>query len=175
MRITISLFLWTLIMVYGLLPLEFEALWRKDQAGDLIITGQGCGCPCPNAIVLQGELDIPEKILHEHPNMYKRQVTLVGNTPFEPFVFEVAISRLLIQGEVIGVDTVLCSRSGCEFAPEFRVDDWTLLSYQARYVAWGENIQRGYRVLFYLGLVFLFLGAMRRFTTLSMWMRVFRV
>lgn len=168
----IRLFIWTLIMVYGLLPIQMEALWLEAGPEDLVISGQGCGCPCPNAYIRKGSLEIPDKILHEHPNIYKNQLTLIGNTPFDPFVYEIAISDLWIRGEITGVDTVLCSPKGCEFAAEFTVKDWTLLTYQPKYIAWSDSLQMMYRIIFYLGILSIFLWFLTRYTTPTMWMRI---
>lgn len=159
-------------MAYGLLPIQMEGLWTEVGPEDLVISGQGCGCPCPNAYIRKGSLDIPDKILHEHPNIYKNQLTLIGNTPYDPFVYEIATSDLLVRGEITGVDTVLCSPKGCEFAAEFTVDNWTLLTYQPKYVAWDDYIQTAYRFLFYLGIFSIFVWILIKYTTLSMWMRV---
>lgn len=168
----IALLFWLLIMLYGIYPIEPKALWIEKQADDLTISGQGCGCPCPNAFIRQGSLDIPEQMLHEHPGMHRQQLNLVGNTPFDPLVFEVAVSELLIEGQIVGIDTILCSQDGCEFAARFQVDDWTLLEYQPMYLSWSTGVQSAYQSFFYLGIFLMALWVVVRFTTLDMWLRL---
>ncbi|MEM6806027.1 MAG: hypothetical protein AAF696_31810 [Bacteroidota bacterium] len=144
-----------LSLALAYVPYPFSSIGVSKKAGDLIITGQACGCPCPQARVLEGALNIHDSILHQNPEIYRTQMNLAGNTPFEPFVYEIAVSRLLVQGEVIGIDTILCTRTGCELAPIFRVDSWETLDYVPIIHTWERWQERLYEFICILFLIFI--------------------
>ncbi|MEX0811352.1 MAG: hypothetical protein WD048_03980 [Chitinophagales bacterium] len=131
--------IWLLIALYGFTPATINSLWTRPNKTDLIITGQECGCPCPEARVLKGAIEIPENILDKHPNIHEYELTLTGNSPFEPYNYEIGHSEILIEGKVIGIDTILCSPTDCEVVPKFEVKKWTLTSYSARFWTWNKT------------------------------------
>jgi len=168
----INLIIWMAIMAYGVIPFRMEALWADAKEGEVILSGQGCGCPCPNAYVRQGTLLIPDSILQEYPTIHRQQLNLTGNTPFDPFIFHVAVSDLRVQGEIIGVDTIACSRSGCEFAVRYRVDSWTLLTYVPQYRSWNRSLQAWYERLFYWGAIIIGVVLVLKNLPFSVWRRL---
>jgi hypothetical protein len=131
--------IWILITLYGFTPATINTLWTKPTDVDLVITGQQCGCPCAQAIVISGKVSIPEKILNEYPNLLTNQLTLTGNSPFQPYNYEIGHSEILIEGEVVGIDTISCSPTDCEIVPKFKVEKWTLTSYTARIWTWNDK------------------------------------
>lgn len=145
-----------LLLAYGLLPYEMKAPWQKIHQEDLIITGQACGCPCPQARVLKGSLDIPQQMRAENPGIYTSQMNLVGKTPFEPFLYEIAIGQIEITGKIVGVDTVLCSPQNCETAPRFLVESWQLIDYVPQFLTWSQIFQFLYSCSFALLIIYLF-------------------
>lgn len=148
-------FLVLLSLALAFVPYPFSSIGVNKEEGDLVITGQACGCPCPQARVLEGALNIPDTILHQNPEIYRKQMNLEGNTPFEPFFYEIAISRILVEGEVVGVDTILCTRTGCELAPIFRIDSWETLDYIPIIHTWESWQQSLYKFACTLFLIFL--------------------
>lgn len=136
--------IWFLVTFYGFTPATFKTLWTERTDSDLIIIGQSCGCPCPEARIIGGHISIPEKILNDYPNIHQDELTLTGNSPYKPYNMEIGYSEILITGEVIGIDTILCSPSDCELAPKFEVDEWMLTGYSLRLFTWNEIALKSY-------------------------------
>jgi len=151
-------FIWLIITLYAFVPISVSSLWKSVSDDDLIIKSKACGCPCPDARVKNGQLGIPEIFLEQYPNIHKSQLNLTGNSPYQPFNFEIWLSDIKVTGEVIGVDTILCTETNCEFAPVFKVQSWTLVSYVAQFWTWNRVVNILYLIFVpvgFLGLVIL--------------------
>ena len=144
---------WLLLIAFGFLPPSTESLWTKIAEDDLIITAQECGCPCPEAKIMKGELDIPKEIGEQYPEIHRDQVNLAGNSPFAPYDYETAHAKIKINGEVVGADTVLCEPQSCEMTARFRVDSWTVVSYLPQFMTWNSTLMRAYLGFVVVGLV----------------------
>ena len=120
--------------VYGLLPYKKAHSIDTTKPNQLIISQQVCGCPCPNAIIDKGELEIPYYISSKFKQLPKTQINLEIKDFYEPYNYELAQARLFIRGKVVGVDTIFCNPASCELAPRFLVEDWTLVDSVSR--AW---------------------------------------
>lgn len=121
--------IWLTITLYAFVPVSICSFWKSTSDNDLVISSKSCGCPCPTAKVENGQLNIPEIFLNQYPNIYKKQLNLKGNTPYKPFNYEIWLAKIKIKGKVVSIDT----ETICEFAPKFNVDNWTLVSYVARF------------------------------------------
>jgi len=121
-------------VAYGLLPYNKAKNVDTTKSNQLIVEQQECGCPCPDAAVLKGNLDIPPDITTKYPSLNLRQINLDISDFNEPYNFETGHAKLFITGKVVGADTILCEPANCEIAPRFQVEKWALVDSVAR--AW---------------------------------------
>lgn len=49
----------------------------------LPVESQECGCPCPNAMIIKGELDIPMNFFDYHPVIHNKGINLTGGSPYK--------------------------------------------------------------------------------------------
>ncbi len=148
--------IWILLVLFGFSPLTFESIWKKISENDLVITEQACGCPCAEAKLVNGKINIPKKILNKHKNINTKELSLTGKTPFKTYNYEIAHSKILIEGEVIGVDSIWCSPNHCEIVPKFNITNWTLVGYLPRFLVWNKMVGVTYIIfilLSFFGLV----------------------
>jgi hypothetical protein len=120
--------------VYGLLPYHKATNIDTTKPNQLIINQQECGCPCPDARVIKGQLQIPQDIAIQYPTLHTTQLNLDIKDFNEPYNYELGQAKLFIKGKVVGADTILCEPTNCELAPRFQVDSWALVDTIAR--AW---------------------------------------
>ena len=119
---------------YGLLPYKKASNIDTRKPNQLIIDQQECGCPCPDALVVKGELQIPPNLLIVSPALQTSQINLEIDNFNEQYNFDLGHARLFVSGKVIGADTLMCEPTKCELAPRFKVESWGLVEYVAR--AW---------------------------------------
>lgn len=128
-----------LISIYGFLPVSLTAeKIDLTKPNTLVIQHQECGCPCPEASVKKGSLVIPEEIKSKYPNIHLNEVNLTGRDPFDPYDFELAQQHITVVGEVVGIDTIECDPSGCEIAPVFKVESWSVDTYYPKFWTHGK-------------------------------------
>lgn len=120
--------------VYGLLPYHKATNIDTTKPNQLIINQQECGCPCPDAGVMKGQLQFPQDIAIQYPTLHTTQLNLDIKDFNEPYNYELGQAKLFIKGKVVGADTILCEPTNCELAPRFQVDSWALVDTVAR--AW---------------------------------------
>lgn len=137
--------------VYGLLPYHKATNINTKQPNQLIVHQQECGCPCPDAGIRKGQLQIPQDIASKYPTLNTTQINLDIEGFNEPYNYELGHARLFIKGKVVGADTILCEPTNCELAPRFQVNSWALVDTVAR--AWIFPIWVG---LLFLVNLFLF-------------------
>jgi hypothetical protein len=89
--------------------------------------------------MVNGTLQIPPDLLEKYPQLHQREMNLTGNTPFLPYNYEVAHSAIFLTGQVVGVDTILCEKNGCELAPKFKVTTWSIDQYIPKMWVYGIN------------------------------------
>lgn len=154
--------IWLIITLSAFVPVSISSLLKSVSDNDLIITSQSCGCPCPNASVESGQLDIPEIFLNQYPNIHKSQLNLTGNSPYNPYHYEIGLSNIKIKGQVIGVDTILCTKTNCEFAPTFKVDSWALIDYVAHFWTWDRTTSFSYIFFVPIGFVLLMIFTFKK-------------
>ncbi len=120
--------------IYGLLPYHKATNVDTTKPNQLIINQQQCGCPCPDALVIKGQLQIPQDIGIQYPTLHTTQLNLDIKDFNEPYNYELGQVKLFIKGKVVGADTILCEPTSCELAPRFQVDSWALVDTVSR--AW---------------------------------------
>ncbi len=113
--------------VYGLLPYHKATNIDTTKPNQLVINRQECGCPCPDAEVIKGQLQIPNDIALKYQTLTTTQLNLDIKSFNEPYNYELGHAKLYIKGKVIGADTILCEPTNCELAPRFQVDSWALV------------------------------------------------
>jgi hypothetical protein len=120
-------------VLYGLLP--FNKTWNIDtsQPNQIIIRHQSCGCPCPNAIIVKGQLKIPDSILKKYQPPKSAEINFVTKDLNEAYGLEVFSTNWLLKGKVVEMDTLLCEPTGCILIPRFEVEAWSLINYVARF------------------------------------------
>ena len=116
----------------------------------LIIDQQECGCPCPDASITKGKINIPTDISTQYPNLLTTQINLDVKDFNEPYNFELGYAKLFVIGQVVGADSVLCDPTNCELVPRFKVEEWALIDSVAR--AW--IFPRWAGLLFIMNLIF---------------------
>jgi hypothetical protein len=142
-----------LFLLYGTLPITLSTIWYSERNNDLIITGQQCGCPCPEARLIKGKLSFPEKIINLHPNISNHELSLTGNSPLENFSHEIYQSEIIIEEKIIDVDTNFCSGYEFNLIPKFEVSNWTLKNYIPKFQIWVTFFFLSYIILIPLGLI----------------------
>ena len=117
---------------YGFLPYRKAKDIDTTKPNQLVISQQVCGCPCPDASVIKGQLSIPPDIFSKYPALHTTELNMDIKNFNEPYNYELGHAKLFIKGEVVGADTILCEPTNCELAPLFRVDSWALVDTVAR-------------------------------------------
>ena len=120
--------------VYGLLPYKKAKNIDTSKPNQLVISQQECGCPCPDATIVKGQLNIPADIISKYPVLHTTELNMEINNFNQPYNYELGRAELFIKGKVIGADTIICDPNNCELAPRFQVDSWALVDTVAR--AW---------------------------------------
>ena len=120
--------------IYGLLPYRKAKNIDTTKPNHLVISQQVCGCPCPDASVIKGQLSISPDVVSKYPTLHTTELNMDIKNFNEPYNYELGHAKLFIEGEVIGADTILCEPTNCELVPLFRVDSWALVDTVAR--AW---------------------------------------
>ena len=138
--------------IYGLFPYHRAFNIDSTKPNHLVVIPQECGCPCPNAGIVKGRLQIPHEIRSKCQTLDTTQINLDIKDFNEPYNFELGQAKLYIKGKVIGVDTILCDETGCELAPRFQVDSWALADTVVN--VWTFPVWAG---LLFLANIFLFL------------------
>jgi len=120
--------------VYGFLPYNKVKNIDTSKPNQLVINQQECGCPCPDASVIKGQLSIPPDVASKYPALHTNELNIEIKNFNEPYNYELGHAKLFIKGKVVGADTILCDPTNCEFAPLFQVESWALVDKVAR--AW---------------------------------------
>jgi hypothetical protein len=131
--------------IYGLLPYRKATNIDTTKPNQLIIHQQECGCPCPDAAVIKGQLQIPQDIASKYQTLNTTQLNLDIKNFNEPYNYELGQAKLFIKGKVVGADTILCEPTNCELAPRFQVDSWALV----------DTVSRAWTFPNWAGLIFL--------------------
>jgi hypothetical protein len=124
--------------VYGLLPYRKATNIDTTKPNQLVIHQQECGCPCPDAGVIEGQMIIPQNIASKYQTLNTTQLNLDIKGFNELYNYEIGQAKLFIKGEVVGADTILCEPTSCELAPRFQVNSWALVDTVA--TAWTFSI-----------------------------------
>jgi hypothetical protein len=132
-------------VVYGLLPYNKATNIDTTMPNQLVVNQQECGCPCPEAGIIEGRLNIPQELASKYKNIHTSQLNLDIEDFNEPYNYELGQAKLFIKGKVVGADTILCDPTNCEIAPRFRVDSWRLV----------ETVATAWTFPVWLGLLFL--------------------
>ena len=153
------------ILLYGVLPIKipnyFDDFALFEKPNILLVSRQECGCPCAEGVILKGTLEYSEKIKKQFPTLSpnSQEITIVNFSPFDDITnenyqtFDFANNNnFKIDGEVIGVDTILCNPENCEIVPKFRVENWSLNSYYARFWLWDITFILVYFALWVIAL-----------------------
>lgn len=138
--------------IYGLFPYHRAINIDTTKPNHLVVIQQECGCPCPDAGIVKGRLQIPKEIASKCQTLDTSQINLEIKGFNEPYNFELGRAKLFIKGKVIGVDTILCDETNCELAPRFQVDSWALADTVVN--VWTFPVWAG---LLFLANIFLFL------------------
>ena len=113
--------------IYGLLPYRKASNTNTILPNQLVIEQQECGCPCPDARIVKGQLQIPADIASKYQGLHTTQLNLSINGFNEPYNYELGKASLFIKGRVVGTDTIQCDPTSCELAPRFEVESWALV------------------------------------------------
>jgi len=127
------------ICIYGFLPVSF-AFNPMDikKPNNLLVSQQDCGCPCANAIIINGRISIPVYIINKYPNISQKEINLTGEDPFNTSDFDLSHQAIIITGKVIGVDTISCDPTNYEVVLKFEVDKWATSIYYPRLWTHGK-------------------------------------
>ena len=123
----IPLILSAAFAAYGLFPFKKGLNIDTSLPDQLIVIQKQCGCPCPNAAILEGHLKIPSDLNSKFQPQQLKQINLDMEDYSGLNHFEISLARLYVKGKVIGADTVLCEPTNCELTPRFRVEAWGLV------------------------------------------------
>ena len=141
-----------LFIAFGLSPYHKAKNVDTSKPNQLIIDLQQCGCPCPDASVIKGQIQIPSEIAIKYTALDTKQINLDIKEFNEPYNYELGHARLFITGKVVGLHTILCEPTNCELAPHFQVDSWGLINSVAR--AWTFPNWAGFSFLLNLIIIF---------------------
>ena len=154
--------------VYGSLPYHKAKNIDTSKPNQLVISQQECGCPCPHAAVIKGQLNIPPDIVSKYGVLHKTELNLDIDNFNKPYNYELGHVKLFIKGKVVGADTILCDPNNCELVPLFQVDSWALIDTVAR--AWTFP---GWMFLLFLINLFLLVPVLT-ITEILKWARQYR-
>ena len=122
------------IIGYGFLPISIPKYGNQTSENELRIERQECGCPCPNSRIVGGELEISEEWIKKNPQLIdnKSEINIISNSNhkrIEWFWELQGETSYFVEGEIIGIDTILCNPENCEIAPRFEIKKIRLNSY----------------------------------------------
>lgn len=120
--------------IYGFMPYHKATNIDITKPNQIIIQQQECGCPCPDAQIIKGQILIPDEISIKYQRIHTSQINLDITGFNEPYNHEIGHAKLFITGNVVGADTILCEPTNCEIAPRFKVERWALVDNVAK--AW---------------------------------------
>ena len=84
--------------------------------------------------------------MEAYPDIKLTELNLVGNSPYDKGSYELLMMPTYIAGEVVGVDTILCTSTDCEIVPVVEVHTW----HSKEYLAGGWVFLGGNRFLLYI-------------------------
>lgn len=147
-----------IIIAYGWLPISFPRVTNTLNTNELTITIQQCGCSCPNAGIIEGELNIGEEWLKQYPQLenYTRQINTTANLEtHDPIkLWELTgETDYFIKGRIVGVDTIFCEPNACELAARFEVNDLEAANYSPRFWLFGKTSFLGYWLFSLIGII----------------------
>jgi hypothetical protein len=141
--------------VYGMLPFRKATNVDTSIPNQLIVEQQECGCPCPNAVILKGQLNIPPEIALKYQPIHTTQINLDIEDFNQAYNLNLGMPNLFVKGKVTGIDTILCEPANCELAARFKVESWACTGYVAR--AWTFPMWAG---IFFMANLILFAPAL---------------
>ena len=123
----VFLILSVVFVVHGFLPYKKTTTMDTSRPNQIVIDQQECGCPCPDAMIISGQLQIPDEISNKYKNLSTTEINLQIKSFNDPYNYELGHAKLFVTGDVVGADTILCDPTNCLLAPRFKVGSWSLV------------------------------------------------
>lgn len=118
-----------LLLGTALLPSRY---FSKDislgSPGTVEIVFNECGCECPDASIVNGELIIPGEILRQHPETRKDMINII-NRDVKNLEVPGENRKFVITCEVASFKEISCSPQDCLVVPVVNVTSWGFVSY----------------------------------------------
>ncbi len=150
---------WFVLLIgTALLPADFIQESRSiENPGTVEITFNECGCECPDALIINGRLKIPEELIREHPEMRSDEISII-NEDVKALEEPGENRKFIITCEVIDHKVIYCSAENCFVVPVVNVTSWHFVSYVP--LVFKDKIYT---------LVFVFLIGLSTFIGIKLW------
>lgn len=146
----------TIFLGFGFLPEKIpDYSDNYNQTNNLLVERQECGCPCANAVIVKGEIQLSDSLKRAFPELNEKEISLINFSAFDNvaenynFIFD---NKFKVTGKVIGIDTIFCQPSNCEVVPKFKVDSWTLPNYYPKFWRFNPVVTAIYLLTWIIGL-----------------------
>lgn len=155
MNIKIAALFFLVITILGLLPRgNYLSPFSTSEDNVIKISYNECGCECPDADILEGQVIVPEAILKIKPDI---NLTMVNFTQQQIKDLEGINSDIIMKGSVTGYKEINCDVSGCLSVPEFEVSEWKMANYLSAVLTYDLYFIWFYLLLFMKSFVLLLL------------------
>lgn len=154
------------IIIYGLLPISTSIFSNSLSSSTFKVERQECGCPCPNARIIDGAFVIPEEWTNQYPQLKSptHEINLsfkAKHKSIENF-WLINSEVLIVSGNMIGVDTILCNPEFCELTPLVNVNQVKTITYTPQFWTFKSNFLFYYFSFSFFGLVFLLVNLVKQ-------------
>ncbi len=153
MTFRISLLISIVLLAILFFPVKFPSTFSKPDTNEAIIHFQECGCPCPDARIIEGTFSVPDSLTEKFKRNVFSEIYLTNDDAID---YEISQFDIKIKGTIVGANPDFCDSSGCYYTPIVRIDSWELSDYLSWFWTWNNKF----------GLVYVLITALSVVTTI---------
>jgi hypothetical protein len=136
MAFRLSLLISFVLIAILFIPVKLPSTFSKPDKNEAIIHYQECGCPCPDARIIEGNFLVPDSLTGKFKRNDFSEIYLTNDSDID---FEVSQFDIRIKGTIVGANPDFCDSSGCYYTPIVRIDSWELSDYLSWFWTWNNK------------------------------------
>lgn len=136
-----SIILTVILISVLFIPAHLPSRSGKPGKDEAIIRFQECGCPCPDAFVIDGQFTVPDSLTGK---LKRKDFVEIYLTNDSDITFEDSQHNIKIKGKISGADPDFCDGNDCYYLPIVRIDSWEIAEYVSWFWYWNKNFAIGY-------------------------------
>lgn len=144
MTFRLSLIISFVLIAILFIPVKFPSTFSKLDNNEAIIHFQECGCPCPDARIIEGQFTIPDSLTEKFKRKDFIEIYLTNDDAID---YEVSQYDIRIKGTVVGANPEECDSNGCYYVPIVRLDSWEISEYVSWFWTWNGKFGMLYLVV----------------------------